>query len=372
MRRAAWLLLPILLACEPEPVVVSTEWRLGEPTFEVGGLGDDERYVLGEVVDAIRLEDGRVVVADRLAHGLKMYSPEGDFLTQVGGEGEGPGEFEYLLEMGRCADGRIVAYEIGWGQNVYDEDLEFVGTRPAETEALGRSAYELACNESGYVLATGWGDPGSQFKAGYYVATAPVVLLRDGEMVHDFGERLSSERVGVLRDDGNPAGSSPHPFGRSMSVALGPERAYLGDASGFVVEVYDLEGNRLPDITWQGPELSLTPEDFDGLLERMIAEAAPSDQPAVRRRWRDLPVLERYPAYDRLLTDVEGNLWVRHFPRVGADSADWVVFDPDGTRLGSLSLPLRATLLDAGPDWVLLSELDELDVATVRLYGIER
>lgn len=361
-----------VLACEPEPTTMSTEWSLDEPTFEVGGLGDDERYILGEVVDAIRLDDGRVVVADRLAHGLKMYSPEGDFLTQVGGEGEGPGEFEYLAEMGRCAEERIVAFQIDWGQNIYDLDLEFVGTRPAEIEALGGSAYNLACNEAGYVLATGWRGSQPQFEEGYYVATAPVVLLRDGELVHDFGERLSSERVGVLKDDGSPAGSSPHPFGRSMSVALGPERAYLGDASGYLVEVYDLEGTRLPDITWEGPDLSLGPEDFDGLLERMIADAAPSDQPAVRRRWRDLPVLERYPAYDMLVTDVAGNLWVRHFPHVDADSADWIVFDPEGTRLGGLSLPLRATLLDAGPGWVLLSELDELDVATVRLYGVDR
>lgn len=52
------------------------------------------------------------------------------------------------------------------------------------------------------------------------------------------------------------------------------------------MEVYDLEGARLPDITWEGPDLSLDPEDFDALLERMIADAAPSDQPAVRRRWR--------------------------------------------------------------------------------------
>ena len=367
------LLIPLALtACESSSGGNSASWTLGDPVFEVGGLADDERYVLGEVVGGIRLDDGRVVVADRLAYGLKMFGPEGDFLAQVGGEGQGPGEFEYLRGMGRCAEDRIVAFQIDWDENRYDRDLDFVGTRPADIEAVGGRAYDLACNEAGYVLATGWGDFRAQFEVGFYVATAPVALLRDGALVHDFGERLSSERVGVLRTDGTPGGSSPHPFGRSMSVALGPARVYLGDAADHRVEVYDLEGQRLPDITWEGPDLALPSEDFDALLERLVAEAAPSDRPAVRRRWRDLPRLDRYPAYDRLVTDVEGRLWVRHFPRVGAEAATWIVFGADGEQMGRLELPLRATLLDAGPDWVLVSEADELDVPTVRVYPVIR
>lgn len=374
-RSQTWIVIPGLVAvalsaCQPAPSSDSEPWTLSAPFFEVGGLTDDERYALGDVVGGMRLDDGRVIIADRLSFGLRMFSPEGELLKQVGREGQGPGEFEYLRGMGRCGEGLVVGYQIDWRENRYDMDLEFVGTRPATIDAVGGLAYELACNEKGYVLATGWGDTGAQFEEGYYVATAPVALLRDGELVHDFGERLSSERVGAVREDGSPAGSGPHPFGRSMSLALGPSRAYLGDAADYRVEAYDLTGRRLPDIAWSGPDLSLTDEDSAALLDRLVEAAAPSDRPAERRRWRDLPVLERYPAYDRLVTDVAGNLWVRHFPRVEADSADWMVFDPAGTKLGEVRLSLRSTLLDAGPDWVLVSDLDELDVATVRVHRL--
>ena len=370
---AAWMLVSAsLTGCAQTSGHESASWELGAPVFEVGGLTDDERYALGEVVGGIRLDDGRVVVADRLAYGLKMFSADGDFLAEVGGEGQGPGEFEYLRGMSRCAEDRIVAFQIDWDENRYDLDLNFVGTRPADIDAVGGRAYELACNEDGYVLATGWGDLSSQFQEGFYVATAPVALLRDGELVHDFGERLSSERVGMVGADGNPSGSGPHPFGRSLSMAVGPEHVYLGDGADYRVEVYDLEGDRLPDITCEGPDLSLSPDAFDALLERMVADAAPSDRPSVRRRWRDLPRLERYPAYDRLVTDVDGHLWVRHVPRADADSATWHVFRSGGERLGEVHLPLRATLLDAGSDWVLVSEPDDLDVPTVRVYPLIR
>ena len=347
------------------------EWRPSErPIFEVGGLTDDLDYALSEVVGGTRLADGRVVIADRLWYGLKMYSPEGELLRSVGGEGEGPGEYEYIRGMGRCAAGMVVGYDLHWDENLYSEDLEFMGTRSAHNEVLGSGPYQSDCNEGGFVLATGWGDRGAHFSAGYFVATAPVVLTHDAQLVHHFGDRLSSERVGSVGPDGSPSGSGPHPFGRQTSVALGPTRAYVGDAADYMVEVYDLTGGRLPDIAWTGPDLRLTSNDFAVLVARAVADAAPSDQPRIRRYYSNLPELERFPAYDRLLTDRVGNLWVRYFPRTRAQTLDWVVFDSNGSKIGEVSLPLRTTLLEAGADYLLVSELDDFDVPTVRVYAL--
>ena len=345
---------------------VSQEWTLRTPpVFEVGGDTDDLRYAMSMVVGGTRLSDGRVIIADRVAHGLKMFSETGEFLRAVGREGEGPGEYEGIRGIGRCAAGMVVAYDLHWDEVRYDEDLNLVDTRPANNAALGGTPYESGCNADGFVLASGWGDFRAQVKPGLYVATAPVVLSRDGELVHNFGERLSSERVGS-----RGGASGPHPFGRKTSVALGPSRAYLGSADGYSIEVYELTGERLPDISWSGPDLTLTRDDLTAHADRAVEAASPASRPRLRRMYLDLPRLDRYPAYDRMLTDRAGNLWVRYFLRPAMETIDWVVFGIEGDKVGEVSLPLRATLLEAGADYVLVVELDDLDVPTIRVYSL--
>lgn len=80
--------------------------------------------------------------------------------------------------------------------------------------------------------------------------------------------------------------------------------------------------------------------------------------------------MEEFPAFDRLRTDTDGNLWVRYFPRPGEERTEWVVFTPDGLRVGAISLPIKASLLDIGSDYVLVVETDELDVPTVHLHEL--
>lgn len=353
--------------------LAAQEWSIDpEPIFEVNGMSADIRYALSEVVGGVRLPDGSVVVADRIANGLKLFSPDGVFVREVGGEGQGPGEYEYIRGMGHCVEGAVVAFDIHWDLKAYDSDLKLIEERPSSASETNRTPYQVACNSAGYELATGWGDDRTQFKEGYFVATAPIFLTRDGDIVHDFGERLSSERVGYLQPNGQPSGTGPHPFGRQTSVALGPDRVYLGAAAEYEIEVYDLAGTPLPSITWAGPPRQIERRHLRAYLEERLAATPEERHPQTRAGVRDLPELEQFPAYDQLVVSESGDLWVRYFPQPGGLSTDWVIFDEHGMKIGALSLPRRATLLEAGDDYVLVSELDEFDVPNVRVYRIRK
>lgn len=351
--------------------VAAQVWSLDpDPMFELNGMSEDTRYALSEVVGGVRLPDGSVVVADRIANGLKLFSPDGEFIREVGGKGQGPGEYEFIRGMGHCADGAVSAFDLHWGLKVYDPELNLLEERRSSTSEAGRSPYQLACNSAGYELATGWGTSGTQLKEGYHVAMAPILLTSRGEIIHDFGERLSSERVGYLAPDGQGGSVGPHPFGRQTSVAIGPGRAYLGSASDYLIEVYDLVGNPLPSITWTGPPREINRRHLAAFLEEQLASRPEEAHPRIRTSVRDLPELELFPAYDQLLLDQSGNLWVRYFPQPGGNATDWVIFDEDGVKVGELSLPRRATLLEAGDDYVLVSEPDDFDVPNVRVYRL--
>lgn len=359
-------------ACLPFPrLATAQEWRIEpDPLVSIGGLTEDPDYTLSRVVGGLRLSDGRIVVADHYVNGLRAYTEDGSFLEAAGREGEGPGEYQYIRGLDRC-DGRpIVAFDIHWGMKLYGSDLELLEERPPVLPGLGGPVYRFDCGPSGHWAAVGWGDARTQFEPGLFVATAPVVLGHGDRLVRDFGERLSSERIGHVREDGNPAGSEPHPFGRETVVAVGPDRLYLGDGVSYRIEVHDLGGEPLPSLEWEGPDLEITSEHREAFAASQMEGVSPEEAPA-RRRWlRDLPEMKSFPAYDEVRVDRKGNLWVRHFPRPGQVYKRWIVFDPAGRRIGGISLPRQTSLLDMAPDYILAVERDEMDVETVRLYRL--
>lgn len=359
---------PILLAAVPGGLTGQVvEWAVEPPSFSIGGASEDPRYQLSGVVGATLLPDARLIIADHYVQGLRAYGPDGTHLRTVGGEGEGPGEYEYIRGMGRCEAGRIVAFDLHWGRNVYDRDLAWIEERGAELPGLGGpgSAYRLACEPGGHIVATGWGEIG-QLAQGYYVATAPVVLVRGGQLIHDFGKRLSSERVG------RGANTGPHPFGRQTNVAISGDRVFIGDASEYSVEVYDLTGQSLGRIEWTGPNREISDADYEAHAREVLEGLPEERRPAMRRALSELPRLETFPAYDQLRVDTGGNLWVRSFPRPGAQAVEWRVFTPEGRQLARVPMSSAWTLLDIVDDRVVYVEPDELDIETVHVAGLRQ
>lgn len=70
-------------------------WRDGEgwavsatPLVAIGGNESDSTSALPGVAGVVRLQDGRIVVADRGAIGIRVYDPSGRHLLTSGGKGE--------------------------------------------------------------------------------------------------------------------------------------------------------------------------------------------------------------------------------------------------------------------------------------------
>ena len=74
-----------------------TGWRLAtDPTLTIGDESGDLNYMFEGVSQAFRLDDGTIVVVDRLASQISLFDPAGVFIRDLGGRGEGPGEFQIL------------------------------------------------------------------------------------------------------------------------------------------------------------------------------------------------------------------------------------------------------------------------------------
>jgi hypothetical protein len=99
---------------------------------EKGVTGDDESH-FGRPQDVAFLPDGRVLVADGLDnHRIIILDEHGDYISEFGGFGDGPGQFNGIHALGIGPDGLIFALDRSGGRvNVFrttddPAEVEFV------------------------------------------------------------------------------------------------------------------------------------------------------------------------------------------------------------------------------------------------------
>ena len=86
----------------------------------------------------------------------------------------------------------------------------------------------------------------------------------------------------------------------------------------------------------------------------------------------DMPLLETFPAFGRVLTDSRGHLWVEDYQLPGASPPPWTVFDPEGRVLGLMDLPPDLNVFEIGEDYLLGTASDDFGIERVQLWPLDR
>lgn len=335
-----------------------------EPTFVVGEGTDDPDLLVAQVMGAVRLPDGGVVVADQETR-LRWFNADGSLRFEAGGKGQGPGEFEFIFGLERCGADTLHVAAPGDQVSVYSLEGEYLEKIVWDFPV---NQHQTACDREGNVVATGWGpfpsDMPAEGGATLYRADTQLMILRNGA-TESFDVRSvpSAERVLFSR------GAMPHPFGRMTRVAVGGARVFLGLAESFEIEVYNLDGI----IQRRIRRADLEPEPVTWADVERLVEVEPERLSAERLeivRQADLPPTQ--PAYEEMRLDPTGLLWVRHFRAPGEQTVTWSIFDRSGVWQEDAVFPRRLTVLEIGSDYVLGVWKDDLDEESIRVYALSR
>jgi hypothetical protein len=348
---------------------IAAPWALGAaPILGIGQTAGEDPYLLSRVVGALRLADGRIVIGDGGTGQLRFYDSAGVFLSQTGGVGEGPGEFEYMRSLERCRPDGFIAFDIDWAMNAYTEEGAFVEKRQMLVPE-GITPYNLACDPAARVVMIGWGrgaSPGPP-PIGFHTTRDRLVLAApDGSVATDFGEWLVSERIGTQ------FGSRPHPFGRATLFGLYGDQLYVGTGERMEVQVYGLDGTLQRVLRVPAPPLDVNDSLKTAYLESELAATPEPRQAALRTSIAEWEWPPTRPAYSELRVDPLGVVWLKEFAVTRTQPERWMLLDPERGYLGELELPARHTLLTIDADALLLLAKDELDVERVVAYALER
>jgi len=294
--------------------------------------------MLGNVA-GVAASDDRIYVADQSVPVVRSYTWEGEYLGDLGGEGQGPGEYDYITAIAVADDGRVFVHTRGQRRvNIYDADGRYVDSHRLPYTMSDTMVVAADGATYGPVLA---GSEDTYYRTAYgYQAHGPG---------GPYGEILVAPRFEfVIPHLGGPTGI-PVPHAPNYCSAMAPDGTLIAGVS----DPYRFTMVR-PDGSEIVVERAYEPVPIE---EAERQEAIRSSQEFMRsyrdtESWEGPPVPEHKPAYVRFMPTRSGELWVirpgpseiyGHDVLTGdpkwRDTYTIDAFDHDGRLLGEVELP---------------------------------
>ena len=348
-------------------------WRIAEaPTVSIGAFEGDAAYELFEVRDATRLPDGRIVVANAGSGELRAFDGSGIHLATWGGRGEGPGEFgEFAApwSVGSWSGDSIAASDM-YARRVSIFDADGVHGRTFLLE--DHPYYRLHGVLSGGRMFLG---TVPRFTAGTmgtgmvrreveYAIAAP-----DGSLHAALGKYPASEWY-IFADRGMAV--YPQPFRHSAVASVWGDLIIIGSNDLYEIRAYTPEGTVAKIVRREHEVRSPSQADVDAYLAEQYADETEQERAETIAELADMPLLEAFPAFGRVMTDSRDYLWVEEYQLPGEPAPAWTVFDDAGRVLGLMELPADVRLFEIGEDYILGSVSDDLGIERVQLWPLAR
>jgi hypothetical protein len=356
---------------------VGRAWVLSaEARFSLTVAPSDPAFPFVSPLEAVIQEDGSTLIRDGSTT-LVYLNPDGSAARIAGSPGRGPGEFGSLRAILDAPGGSGVWAWDSRSRRLshFDRSGEYVTSLvpPGRTRAPpvailpGPRFVTLTAPEQG----TGT-DPA---RRRYALRDSQWTVVREiPGPPEPASPELTWTASGITNHHQLPAGCVPRP----AEVVIGNE-LFAADAASGVVHAFG-EDRFVREAYRASERQSFTAEirtALEARLERRFAIPGREAPAHVRRdvlqdvRNRIADLGNQLPAWQRVLADPEGRLWLQRSvcPLGGGDD----VFDVvtiEGQRLGSVTIPEGMTVLAVRGDDVLVRRIGELDIQHVEMYRL--
>ena len=344
------------------------------PSVDIGALEGEAAYQLYQAQDALRLDDGRILVANAGGGEIRVFDDGGGHLATWGRQGEGPGEYMAPTALSLWPGSDSVA--------VWDRRSQRLTVLTSDG-ALGRTVTFPAretMQSVNFVTALSTGDlvvSGLQFRMESQglsrLPTTFATVTRDGDFRAELGTFPGAETMIQASDD--RVAITQVPFGRTTVAAAVGDAMIMAPNERFELPFRDPAGALRRIVRVGIDPTPLSPEIWSAEVERRVANAPEQAQPGLRSSLEGLPERpESLPVFDKILSDPAGHVWVRLYRKpADADVAHrWLVLDATGQVLGWMETPAALDVYRIGVDYLLGRTRDDLDVEHVQMWGLER
>jgi hypothetical protein len=348
-------------------------WRISaEPAVQIGVAEGDPDYQMDRVRAALRLGDGRIVVANAGNQQVRWYDAGGRLVASAGRQGGGPGEFQALTTLRRLPGDSVLAYDMSaFRLSWFDPAGRFVRSVPLQPVGQVPPRFVDRFADGSLLLSSSVRTLGSSPQSGTRRDT--LLFLRagaDGAILDSLPATPAGEASFHFTTEGGQITSMnilSLPFMRNVHTATSGGRYWQGTTDAYEIVLRRADGTPERIVRRALEPVPVRGAYLDSLRRVQAAENGPEAAKAVDQV--ELP--EHLPAFERLLVDDGGNLWVQHTSWPGASvQAEWDVFDGEGKMLGTVRMPAGFRATHVGADFVLGVGTDEDGVEYVRMYRL--
>lgn len=340
-----------------EPAIVS----IADTLFVVDDR-NTQQHPLHNVRAAAFTTDG-IAIANAGAAEILRLDSTGALTAVYGKVGSGPGEFQALHSLWARGD-TMVAFDLALSRLQY-----FVAPKGyVRSQVLSREEHVLAgwlSDDLALDVDLGGAGPPPEGKSVTDTAVFRVYAPLTGVM--DTVLRLPwQERYGATLPDGGvlvlvlPL----HPKG---VVAARAGSIYAGTARSWQIVRY--ADGASDTLTFSIPRRALSQAILSTWqLQQLKYSTVP--RPVFRRYLESLPYPDTLPAYDKMVADESGRIWIREFAVPGAASARWIVSTRNGELIGALSLSAEEAIMDVRGDSIVVLSTPVEAPQTIRMYRV--
>lgn len=352
-------------------------WRVDSVAqLSIGAPEGEDPYLLHQVRDAMTLPDGRIVVANRGSQELRVFDRSGVHLATWGGRGEGPGEFNSLLAVSEWRGDSLIAwYSQRERLSVLDLDGNFGRTMIPGDPGDGRDTPEEAF-VNGTILVSRF-SPGGDGLGDGLVRPERQYAIVDAEGGQVAAVALNPGTESYTSTSGDMFMVMTIPFTRSTRTAVWAGRFVVAPNDAYEITAYGPAGMLELIVRRDHALIAPTPAHLDAYIERQVAPRPPEERAerrqSLREQLAEVPMPETFPAFDDIVADALGHLWVREYDLPGEERGSplWTVFDPEGRVLGFVETPPGLRIYEIGGDHILGRATDDLGVEYVQMWSLE-
>jgi hypothetical protein len=370
---------------------------------------DGERELLTSVGMVRSGPDGTVLLVERGGRRILVFDSTGRRVSEIGRQGQGPGEFQRINAVGMLGDTIWTAELSQYRLMLFHKS----GRHLSSTVSIPsmRQTFTPAPDRNRPPSISGptweWGPPAALFPDGTMLMPATRYIRpsnladtsrmpiwhtkRDGTILDTVSLQRSGAPVLIV----NAGGASywiTNPLQRFDQFAIATDGRRLatisttyGGANGssYTVRVMNERGSRIYERHFPFAPRPVTPRVVDSVA-RALAEAqlagrpptagrAPADVEIVTRAIRDsLGASEVFPPVVGARIDRDGSVWLRMAGP--SDVQAWVILDPTGIPVGRVQLPGKSVFhaLDNGV-WMIEKNDDDVESAVrYTVVGLRR
>ncbi len=288
-------ILHILNPSEPADEAKTVELK---ELWRIGGDTDDEDEFFGVISKILTDEKGNVYLLDSQLHLVKIFSKDGEFIREIGRQGEGPGEFTRPTGMLFTKDGNLGVMQAAPGKIVL---------LTPEGEPMGE--YPLPTSEDGGVIYLIGGGSGSgnvvlffrkdSFVEGIFSSNQYLASVNGGNEVARYHE------VTRTIDFANPVLDETlwDTFDRRWTVGWDGRVYAAVDFLGYHIQVWNSDGttDRIIEVEHEPRKRTADEMELVNNIYSLFTRRAPN---------LEIKLQDNTKAIDNIFVREDGSLWV--------------------------------------------------------------